>query len=379
MVPSNDTGRVYSLFENDITKAMQKVAKSGFWLMGEETKAFEKTFANYCGSTYCITLANGTDALEIGLKTLLSDDKNKNNESEVITVANAGGYSSTACYLVGVIPVYADIHAKTQLIDIESITQCLSNKTRVIILTHLYGGIVDVLKVKTLLNKLNYGHVRILEDCAQAHGGRVGNKRVGSLGDLAAFSFYPTKNLGAMGDAGAIVTSNQEFYNIASKLKQYGWSKKYEIAVRSARNSRMDELQAAVLNVLLPSLDDFNNRRKQIYKRYLEAADGINLKFLDYSECDFVGHLVIAKVNKRNAFINFMRNAGVSVDIHYPILDIDQPAWKENIFRIDEMSGLKISRLQVNNIVSLPLFPLMHEHEICLVIDSIKKWGIHNE
>ncbi|WP_162812876.1 DegT/DnrJ/EryC1/StrS family aminotransferase, partial [Vibrio cholerae] len=329
----------------------------------------------YCGVKYCISLANGTDALEIGLKVLLGEDNCLNNEIEVITVANAGGYSTTACRLLGVKPVYADIDRNTHLIDPQSIIRCLSDKTKVVITTHLYGGIVDVQKIRALLDENGYRHVKILEDCAQAHGGRLNNKRVGAFGDLAAFSFYPTKNLGAMGDAGALVTSNENLYNIASKLKQYGWSKKYEIALKFARNSRMDEIQAAVLNAILPHLDDLNQKRIKIYRRYVEAIRSENIHFLDYSNCDYVAHLAIVIVNEREDFIRFMSDRNISVDIHYPILDIEQPAWVGEDFRMDNTTELNNTKLATGSIVSLPLFPLMNEDEIEAVISAIKVWG----
>lgn len=378
MVPFNDTGRIFSAFEDEISKAILKSAASGFWLMGSETRKFEKSFADYCGVKYCISLANGTDALEIGLKVLLGEKFCFNSETEVITVANAGGYSTTACRLLGVKPVYADIDKDSHLVDPESILRCLTEKTRVVITTHLYGGVVNVLKIRELLDLNGYSHVKILEDCAQAHGGKLYDKRVGSFGDLAAFSFYPTKNLGAMGDAGALVTSDDEYYDIASKLKQYGWSKKYEVTLKFARNSRIDEMQAAILNVILPYLDELNHKRKSIYMRYVEAIKSEKIRFLDYSNSDFVGHLAVAMVNDRLDFIQFMKGKNISVDIHYPILDIDQPAWTGEDYKIDSNTLLTNTKLVSDTIVSLPLFPLMREDEINIVVSAIKEWSMKN-
>ena len=372
MVPFNNTGRIFNAFKNELSMAILKSAESGFWLMGEQTKLFEQSFAHYCGASYCVTLANGTDALEIALRALL--DNQSDSEVEVITVANAGGYSSTACRLVGVTPVYADIEVNTHLVDIESIIRCLSKKTKVVIVTHLYGGVVDVEKIRKRLNENNYQDVKILEDCAQAHGGMLNNAKVGSMGDIGAFSFYPTKNLGAMGDAGALVTSSTELFEIASSLKQYGWSKKYEISRINAKNSRIDEIQAGILNVLLPQLDNFNEKRKSIFREYVEASDNNKIRFLDYSQCDFVAHLAVARVNNRDDFISFMKKSGICVDVHYPILDINQPAWVNEKFRIDEETKLEISIHQVCDLVSFPLFPFMYKEEIEQVVSSIKEW-----
>ncbi|MDZ5515583.1 DegT/DnrJ/EryC1/StrS family aminotransferase [Vibrio fluvialis] len=379
MVPFNDTGRIFSAFEKDISKAILETASSGFWLMGNETKKFENDFAEYCGVNYCISLANGTDALEIGLKVLLGENNCFDCDTEVVTVANAGGYSTTACRLLGVTPVYADIDIKTHLVSPESIIRCLSKRTKVIIVTHLYGGVVDVLKIREMLNNCGYGHIKILEDCAQAHGGMVNSKRVGSMGDMAAFSFYPTKNLGAMGDAGGLVTSDETLYEMASKLKQYGWSKKYEVEFKFGRNSRIDEIQAAVLNVLLPHLNDFNKKRKDIFQKYVKATKNKNIYFLDYTDCDFVGHLAVAMVNNRKDFICFMKGKGVSVDIHYPIIDPEQPAWFNESFKVDQHTQLSNTRMISDYIVSLPLFPLMKEEEINLVVSAIEEWSHKNE
>ena len=193
------------------------------------------------------------------------------------------------------------------------------------------------------------------------------------MGNLAAFSFYPTKNLGAMGDAGAVVTSCQDILNRMKKLHQYGWTSKYKIDFANGRNSRIDEMQAAILTVLLGRLDSFNQKRINIWQRYKNSSK-TKVSFLDYQMNDYVGHLAVAKVEQREEFIEFMKSEGIAADVHYPILDCDQLAWKELPYRIDEKSDLAVSRKSVTKLVSLPLFPLMTEIEIGRVCDAITKW-----
>jgi aminotransferase EvaB len=271
-IPFNDTSRTFSAYREPLIAQITKVAESGWWLLGKGTRQFSQVFAKYCGSRYCLPVANGSDALELALRAILPKT-DSNEEHEVITVANAGGYSTTACRLVGAIPVYADIEKNNQLICADSLVNCLGPKVKVVIATHLYGGVVDITKIRSILDQNGYGHVAIIEDCAQAHGGILAGCRVGSLGDLATFSFYPTKNLGAMGDAGAILTSDKSLYHRLNALHQYGWNGKYKVEVAYGRNSRMDEMQATILEYLLPKLDEFNQKRKEIYEKYRRAAN----------------------------------------------------------------------------------------------------------
>lgn len=371
-IPFNDTSRTFELYKSELLSAINSVAESGWWLLGKHTQLFADEFAKYCGTTYCLPLGNGTDALEIALRTILSDHL-EDERCEVITVANAGGYSSTACRLIGAIPVYADINADTHLISLPSIENCLSADVKAIVLTHLYGAAIDVKSVRNLLNSHGYHSIKIIEDCAQAHGALVNGELVGSLGDIATFSFYPTKNLGAMGDGGAITCSNKHLYDIAKSLHQYGWSSKYKISLVGGRNSRMDEIQAAVLNCLLPHLDEFNAQRKLIYKRY-STYNCSKFSTLNYKSCDHVGHLAVCLVDNRDGFIKFMNDKNIAVDVHYPIFDIDQPAWANLESRIDPVYGLVESRKIQKQIISLPCYPTLTEQELNYICDSLKEW-----
>lgn len=371
-VPLNNTIRIFHKHQEGFRKSILKAAESGIWLKGKATELFAKNFAAYCGADYCLPLANGTDALELILRTII--DQKEYHSTEVVTVANAGGYSSIACRLIGAIPVYADIDINTQLVDIDSIANCLGPKVKVVVLTHLYGGAVNVPMVREMLNKKGYSHVKIVEDCAQAHGARLGGKIVGSFGDMAAFSFYPTKNLGAMGDAGAIVSSNKELFEKARSLSQYGWNKKYNIDIPYGRNSRIDEIQAATLNYLLPHLDHHNQLRKEIYDKY----KSVNSKLIPIDngkdEGSFVAHLAVFRVANRDSFINYISEKNIAVDIHYPVLDFEQKGWFPLEKRIDQITNMKYSKKSIEEIVTLPCFPYMTEDEVDYVCTAIKKW-----
>jgi dTDP-4-amino-4,6-dideoxygalactose transaminase len=251
-----DTGRRYGAYASDLKAAAIDVMASGWWLNGARNAAFAREFAEFLGATTCVPVANGTDALEIALRALIC--ARGIGGDEVVTVANAGGYASTAIREVGLTPVYVDIDIETQLVDTEGLLSALGPRTAIVVLTHLYGGAVEVLAIRDRINESGYQHVPIVEDCAQAHGASVNGRRVGSMGDIGTFSFYPTKNLGAMGDGGAIVTSDNAIGEAARRLHQYGWSEKYRIALSGGRNSRMDEIQAAILSVSLPHLDTMN-------------------------------------------------------------------------------------------------------------------------
>lgn len=370
-VPLNDPSRVFLEHQVQILKTISDIASNGRWLQGEQTQKFAQAFAAFCGVEHCLPVANGTDALELALRAVLPEERTA--APEVITVANAGGYTTSACHLVGATPVYADIHESNQLIDIDSLIRCLGPEVQAVVITHLYGGAVDVPEVRRRLNAAGYGRLPIIEDCAQAHGAKVGEKRVGSLGDLAAFSFYPTKNLGAFGDAGAIVTSDSKLYERVKALSQYGWDEKYQVRVPHGRNSRMDEIQAGVLAYLLPHLDETNHRRLKIYEQYREVGRS-RVTFLDYPPGRYVAHLAVALSPDREAFMKFMGEKGIQTAIHYPILDCDQPGWQRLPMRIEAQSRLKISRKSVNLGVSLPCFPAMGNHEIDLVCQALKDW-----
>jgi dTDP-4-amino-4,6-dideoxygalactose transaminase len=290
---------------------------------------------------------------------------------EVITGANAGGYSTIACRLVGLVPVYVDIEEASQLASLQGIVDAITDRTAVIIVTHLYGGIVDVAELRRLMAQKGHSEIPILEDCAQSHGVMLDGKRAGTFGDIATFSFYPTKNLGAFGDGGAIVTGDAALAERCEMLRQYGWSKKYQNRIHGGRNSRLDEIQAAVLLQLLPGLDKANARRVAILDRYQRAA-GAGLKVVR-SAGGTVAHLAVVLCDDRASLQNHLTRLGIQHEIHYPVLDCDQEAWRDQAYRIAS-GDLPVSRASVSRNLTLPCFPGMTDEEVNRVCEAIASW-----
>lgn len=354
--------------------AARRVISSGWWLNGKETSLFATEFANYLGVEFCLPLANGTDALEIAMRTM--GEVRGARYDEVVTVGNAGGYSSIACRLVGLKPVYADIDSKSLLMDMDSALSCVGSKTAFVVVTHLYGGVANVKNLRKMLDDAGHQDVLILEDCAQSHGAMLGEQKVGTLGDMATFSFYPTKNLGAIGDAGAIVSNNKDLIGIAHSLSQYGWTAKYSIDRAYGRNSRMDEIQAAFLRLSLPELDGWNARRIEIihhYKKYLPS----NVTVVE-SPIYNVAHLCVVQCQKRDKLGSFLKEHGVQTAVHYPIPDFEQPGWEKLPQRLAPQ-GVEITRKACENVLSLPCYPSLPDQSIDLVVKLVNDWNNKNK
>ncbi len=258
MLYINNLQRHNSLISKKLKKAIGNVLSRGRYILGPEVEGFEKEFAEYCKTRFCVGVANGTDALELALKAV-----NINPTDQVATVANAGMYSTTAIYAVGATPLYIDIMPHGMNMSPDDLARKITKKTKAIIVTHLFGQMADVDKISGMANKYN---IPLIEDCAQAHGARRNNKYAGTYGYCGCFSFYPTKNLGALGDAGAIITNDKALETKIRQLRQYGWKKKYHSDMGQGRNSRLDELQAAILRAKLPYLEKWNKKRRCIAK-----------------------------------------------------------------------------------------------------------------
>jgi dTDP-4-amino-4,6-dideoxygalactose transaminase len=358
-IPMNDLRRRYRRHEADLSHIAGDVLASGYWINGPYTKAFCHDFAAATGVAHCVGVANGSDALEIALRCLVADPARR----EVVTVANAGGYTTTACRLIGLTPVYVDIDEASQLIAIDHAVAAVGPATAAVVVTHLYGGLVDVPALRATLHAAGFGDVPIIEDC----GGRAG-----AFGDVATFSFYPTKNLGALGDGGAIVTNDATLAERVARLRMYGWDGKYDVVTSGGRNSRLDELQAAFLSALLPYVDADNERRRAIIDRYAAAAaDGIELVSSPHGT---VGHLSVVLTDDRERLAKHLNDRGVATDIHFPILDCDQTGWAGADQRVGP-AGLDVSRRSVKRILSVPCFPEMTDDEIAQVCDALGSYS----
>jgi aminotransferase EvaB len=265
-VPFFSAQRIHEGF--DALAAVRRVLDRHWYVLGDEVKAFERDFAAYCGVAHCISLANGTDALELALRAL-----GIGPGDPVVLAGNAGYYGATAVALVGARPCFVDIDARTLTLSPQALQQALAQglRPKAVLVTHLYGQLADIEALSTLCSQ---NGIALVEDCAQAHGARRGGQLAGSWGDIACFSFYPTKNLGALGDGGAVATGREDLAQRVRALRQYGWSQKYHNTLALGRNSRLDEIQAAVLNDKLPLLDAANQARQALAARYKRGLPG---------------------------------------------------------------------------------------------------------
>lgn len=344
----------------DLAGAMLRVLESNYFVMGKEVAQFEQEFAAYTRVAHCISVANGTDALELALRAL-----DLKPGQRVACVANAGFYSATAIHLAGGVPLYVDVDEQSLTMAPEYLEQALREKPVAVIATHLYGQLAPIERLAAICRSAG---VPLIEDCAQSHGASRGGKRAGSFADLACFSFYPTKNLGALGDGGAVVTADDGRATRLKGLRQYGWSKKYEVAMLGGCNSRLDELQAAVLREKLPLLEQHNTRRRAIAARYNDAFAQLPLRLPVSVGADFVAHLYVVRTDRREALRSHLAECGVATDVHYPIADIRQPAFGA---RYDGLS-LPVSEAACATAMSLPCFPGMPAEDVETVVRAVR-------
>lgn len=355
MIKFNDLNQAFLPYQEELKKIACDVIDSGWYVLGPNVKNFESEFARYIGAQFCYGVGNGTDALEIALRAV-----GVGTGDEVLTVANAGGYTTTALNSIGAIPVYYDVN-ENLIGDSNSMAKGLTKKTKAIVITHLYGQAVGVESFK----KLAPG-IAIVEDCAEAHGAKINGKTVGSLGDISAFSFYPTKNLGALGDGGAVLTSDPQISEKISLLRQYGWSSKYNSSIPYGRNTRLDEMQAAFLLFMLQNIETTNKQRVEIINQYKQAAPEMFSHL--FNDEGYVGHLAIAQTEKRDEFRKFAESKGVATDIHFPILDNEQVSMQHIEHRTLNLDN---SQIAITKIVSLPCYPNMPQEDIQLVVDCL--------
>ena len=345
--------------------ACERVLLNSNLILGDENLKFESAFGKYLGIKHVIGVANGSDAIELALLAL-----DLPRGSQVGLTANCGGYATGAILRNNLVPVYCDIDIITSLITLESTKKLINSGVRAIVATHLYGQAIPEIKEISELCK-SFG-IHLIEDCAQSHGAMIDGKMTGTFGDIACFSFYPTKNLGAMGDAGAIVTNSNAFADKVRSLRTYGWGDKYEINLLNGKNSRMDELQAAFLVDVLPNLESENSMRKTIAKRYLEEITSKTVKLDLNLGSSYVGHLFVVQIKKRKEFMSYLATLEIGSGIHYPVPDHLQKAWQGH-FR--SISPLTATEHLSKTIVTLPCHPYMTQHDILRVIDAVNNFS----
>ena len=356
--------KITALHESEITTAVNQVLRSGWYLQGEHIALFEKNYAQYIGTKYCVTCGNGLDALCLILRAYIELGLLKEGD-EVIVPANT--YIATILSITEnhLIPILVEPNINTLEIDELLIEQAITPRTRAIMLVHLYGRCAYTAFIGDICKRHN---LLLLEDNAQAHGCHFGDNRTGSLGHAAAHSFYPGKNLGALGDAGAVTTDDEQLAQTIRSLANYGSARKYEFTFKG-KNSRMDEIHAAVLNVKLPYLDKENQRRKQIAKAYLEGINNPHITLIKDNDRDNVYHIFPILCPSRDRLQQYLKDNGIETMIHYPIPPHQQEAykeWNEQHYPITEF----IHQQEL----SLPCNPTMTDEEVYQIIDSINMY-----
>ena len=363
-IPVFDLKAQYAALQSELDAAALRVMGSGWFIHGTEHAAFETEFAAYCEVTHAIGVASGTDAIRIALQALGVEPGD-----EVITVANVGMPPVVAVKEAGAVPVFVDVDRETRNIDPAKISAAITSRTKAVLAIHLFGHPIDV---DAILDVIRPHGIKLLEDCAQAHGARYKGRRVGSLGDAAAFSFYPTKNLGAYGDGGCITTDDDAVADKARLLRGYGWRQRY-LSETHGINSRLDELQAAILRVKLRHLDAANDERRRRAALYDEALKGIAVP-VTAAWAEPVYHLYVVEVDGRDELKAALNAAGVGTDIHYPVPSHLQPACSDlgmGKGSLPETEGL------ASRVLSLPMYPELPIEHVERVAEIVSRLAQH--
>jgi dTDP-3-amino-2,3,6-trideoxy-4-keto-D-glucose/dTDP-3-amino-3,4,6-trideoxy-alpha-D-glucose/dTDP-2,6-dideoxy-D-kanosamine transaminase len=351
-VPMNDLKRASGEDRDACIEAAARVIDSGWFALGVEVESFESEFASYLGVKNAVGTANGTEAIELALRSV-----GVSEGDEVVMAANAGAYGLVAASSIGAVPVFADVSEASLILDPECVRAAISPATKAVLVTHLYGNASNLSEIRELT--ADFG-VSLVEDCAQAHGATIDGAMVGTFGDASAFSFYPTKNLGALGDGGAVVTNDPVVAERLRALRCYGWRTRYVMEDQGGRNSRLDEIQAAFLRIRLPKLEEKNRRRREIAAYYRSVAPDLQFVLGD-DDCLSSSHLCVIRFADRDAVRALLAEHGVATDVHYPVLDVEQPVAKTIPHR---ETGIRVSRRACAEVVSVPMFPELEDHEV---------------
>lgn len=356
---------INSQYENELLAACQRVITSGWYIMGEELKKFEKEFSSYCVVEHTIGVANGLDALTLVLNAWKLMGKIKDGD-EVIVPANTYIASILAVSVNNLKPVLVEPDVDTFNFSASAVEKAITSRTRVILPVHLYGQICPMPELMMLAEKYC---LLVLEDCAQSHGASIGGKKAGSWGDAAAFSFYPGKNLGALGDAGAITTNHAGLEKTVRALANYGSHKKYENIYQGV-NSRLDEMQAAMLSVKLKYLDNETERRRAIAARYSAEIKNDSIKLPSCNDREgHVWHLYVIRTEVRESLQKYLSECNIQTLVHYPI-----PPHKQHAYAALNHLSLPITESIHEQVLSLPMDPTMTEEMVSKVIDALNEF-----
>lgn len=366
MIKFLDLEKVTASHGDEINEAVSRVVNSGWYLQGKENEKFEKDFADYIGTKYCVGCANGLDALIWIFRAYIELGVMKPGD-EVIVPANTYIASILAISENGLVPVLVEPDMNTYQIDPERIEEAITPRTKAILIVHLYGQCAYTEKIGEICRKYN---LKLIEDNAQAHGCKYKGVRTGSIGDAAGHSFYPGKNLGALGDGGAVTTNDEELAKVIRAVANYGSTRKY-VFKYIGRNSRLDEIQAAVLDVKLKHLDEDNVKRKEVAKKYIAGITNPAIILPEVEDFDaHAFHIFPIRTKKRDELHDYLEENGIQTIIHYPIPPHKQECYKEWNDRSYPLTE-QIAREEI----SLPMSPVMTDEEINEVIRLINSWN----
>jgi len=360
-IPAVDLKIQYKNLKAQIDASIFSVIESSSFILGKRVENFEQDFAKYLGVKEVVGVGNGTDALYLSLLAL-----GLKAGDEIITSAFSFYATVEPMCLLGIRPIFVDINEKTYNIDINKIEPAITANTKAIIPVHLYGQACQMDKIMILAKKYN---LAVIEDACQAHGARFNEQRVGTFGDLACFSFFPGKNLGAYGDAGAIATNNQTWTAVLRSLRNHGRQEKYTHE-RIGINSRMDGIQGAILAVKLKFLDEWNEKRRQIAAKYISKLNGIKDIILPEisPRSEHIYHLFVVRVKNRDQILAALKAKGIEAGIHYPLPLHFQPALK---YLGHKAGDFPMAEMAAGEVLSLPIFPELTDEQIDYVVSNL--------
>ena len=361
-VPFGDVKLRYESLRAQLEESAQRVLPSGYYILGPELERFESRFANFLGADYAVGCASGTDAIYMALKAAgvgLND--------EVVVVAHTAVPTISAISMTGAEPVFVDIDPSTYVMDVSKVEAALSPKTKAIVPVHLYGQVVDLDPLLELGRRTN---IPVIEDVAQATGATYKGRTAGTMGDFGAFSFYPSKNLGAFGDGGAVCTNSEAGMRSLMMLRNYGQSKRYYHDTIGI-NSRLDELQAAILDAQLPFVAEWNARRREIARRFTAGLKDVVMTPVESSFGTHVYHLYVIQTDNRDGLQQYLLDKGIQTLIHYPVPAHLQKAYA---YRGYKRGDLPVTEQVTQRILSLPMFPELTNDQVDLVIDEVAKY-----
>lgn len=355
-VPFGDLARQAAALGDELTGALARVAAGGWYVLGAEVRAFEEEFAASCGAAHCVGVASGFEALYLALAAL-----EVGPGDEIVTVANACVYQAAAIMQAGARPVFVDVDPRTHNLDPALLEAALTPRTRAVMPVHLYGRLADMGAIRAVAERRG---LPVVEDAAQAHGAWHADagpgRRAGAWGEVACFSFYPSKNLGALGDAGALTTASAALAERLRRLRMYGWGEKYVTTEQGGRNSRLDEIQAAALRVKLRHLEAWNDARRERAAWYRELLAGLPLE-LPADDPGHVYHLFVVACDQRDELRRHLADAGVGSDVHYPLPAHLQPAYAHLGYRAGDLPHTEAAAARI---LSLPLYPELTRAEV---------------